>query len=165
MNSQLNDMLKGVDRSTIIKVVAIYLVIYAVVNVCGGIAFTMLGALSGVGAALGGAAAGAAGASGAAGSQELQQGVAALAPLGGIALLIGCVSLLSVPLFAAAAYGLYQRKRWSRNLTIVALVVTIVLSVLSLGSSGITSILWIAVSAFVAYLFYTDAEIAALLTN
>jgi hypothetical protein len=165
MNSQLNDMLKGVDRSTIIKGVALYLVIYAVVNVCGGIAFTLMGALSGVGAALGGAAMGAAGAAGVQGSQEGAAAVSALAPLSGIALLIGCVSLLSVPLFAAAAYGLYQRKRWSRNLTIVALVVTIVLSVLSLGNSFITSILWIAASAFVAYLFYTDAEIAALLNR
>jgi hypothetical protein len=165
MNSQLSQMLSGVDRSTIIKGVALYLVIYAVVNVCGGILFTLVGALTSGVAVLGGAAASAAGAAGAAGTQELQQSTAALAPLSGFALLIGCVSLLSVPLFAAAAYGLYQRKRWSRNLTIVALVVTIVISVLSIGSSFITSILWIAASAFVAYLFYTDAEIAALLNK
>ncbi|MBZ0281630.1 MAG: hypothetical protein K8L97_12895 [Anaerolineae bacterium] len=160
----MNDILKGVDRNAIIKGLALYLLIYALVNVCGGILFTFVGALSGAATALGSVAISSGAAAGVEGTQEGAQAIGELAGVTAGVLVLGCISLLSVPLFAVAAWGLYNYKKWSRMATVIALIVSIVLSLLSL-SNGIGGILWIAISAFGIYLFWTDAEIQALLSK
>jgi hypothetical protein len=157
--NQITDLLKGVDRNSIIKGLAGYLVIYAVVNICGGLVFTLAGALTGVGAAVSSAAM--SGATQVEGAQAAGQ----LGALSIFAVVLGCLYLLSTPVFFGAAYGLYKYKKWARMGAVIALVVSIVLSVLTIGNSFISSIFWIAVSAFFIYFFWTDPEIKTLLSK
>lgn len=158
MNETIQNALKGVDRTTLIKGLAGYLLVYAVINVCGGILLSIVGALSGVASAVT-AASGVAGT-----SAEAAQATGQLAGLSGLVLVLGCLSILSVPLFAVAAYGLFNFKKWSRTAAAVALGASILLSVLSL-SNGVGSILWIIGSGLVLYVLWYDPEIQTLLVN
>ncbi len=159
----MNQMLSGVDRAQIIKVTAIYLLIYGILNSC-------LGILAAIGGAVLGAAGGLTAVTGtAAGLSTLQDGTnvaaASVAAAGGGVLLIvlGVLYLISVPVLLVAAYGLFKRTSWSRMGAVVALAYTIVLSILSLGNGGIGSIIWIVISGVAVYLFYSDPEIKTLL--
>ncbi len=159
----MNQFLAGVDRNQIIKVTAIYLLIYGILNSC-------IGVLAGIGGAVLGAAGGFTAATGAAtGLSTLQDGttvagVSAAAVGGGVLLVVlGILYLISVPVLLVAAYGLFKRTSWSRMGAVVALAFTILLSILSLGNGGISSIIWIVISGVAVYLFYTDPEIKSLL--
>lgn len=161
----MNQMLSGVDRNQIIKVTAIYLLIYGILNSC-------LGILAAVGGAMLGLAGGVTAVGGtAAGLSTLQDGTSvaaasAAAAGGGIMLVVlGVLYLISVPVLLVAAYGLFKRTSWSRMGAVVALVFTIVLSLLSLGNGAVSGIIWIVISAVAVYLFYSDPEIKTLLNG
>lgn len=160
--NQINDMLKGVDRKTIIQGTAIYMLVYAVLNVCGGVLFGIIGAMSAGIGVLGAATSTQVGSDA---SRELAQASAAAAMSGGLLLVLGLVSLVSFPFLLASAIGLFQRKRWARQATVIALILSIVLSLLMIGSSFISSLIWIILSAFGVYFFQTDEEIKAQLVN
>jgi hypothetical protein len=159
----MNQILAGVDRNQIIKVTAIYLLIYGILNSC-------LGSLAGIGGAVLGAAGTFTAATGtAAGITTLQDGTtvsgASAAAVGGGILLVvlGVLYLISVPVLLVAAYGLFKRTSWSRMGAVVALAYTIVLSILGLTNGGFSGIIWIIISGFAVYLFYSDPEIKTLL--
>jgi hypothetical protein len=68
--------------------------------------------------------------------------------------------------FAAAAFGLFQRKAWARNATVIALGLSVLMSLIGMGNGGIgTNIIWLVISAFVLYLFLTDEGIKMELTQ
>jgi hypothetical protein len=156
----MNQMLSGVDRSQIIKATAIYLLVYAVLNSCGGV-LALFGALTAGAIGAGGLAA-----SGAAGTPEGAAAAAGLAGMGVLLLILGILALISVPVFAAAAFGLFQRKAWARNATVIALGLSVLMSLIGMGNGGIgTNIIWLVISAFVLYLFLTDEGIKMELTQ
>lgn len=159
--NQINDLLKNVDRPQIIKGTAIYLLVYGLLNVCGGIVFSLLGAFS---ATMGAVSSGAFNDSNLEGSRELADASSALAVSGGMLVVLGILSLISMPFLLGAAFGLFQRKSWARMATVIALIISIVLSLFTLGN-GITSIFWIIASGFGVYFFLTDEEIKSILVN
>lgn len=152
----MNALIAQIDRRSLVKATAVYLLIYAVLNVCAGLAMTVLGGLTGV---LGAASAGMfeqSAAMGIEGSEEALAAMSEATTFGGLAIVWGILALLSVPLLLVVAYGLFQRRAWARMGAVVALGVTILLSVINFGSIGVSSLLWIIVSGFVLYLFMTD---------
>ena len=142
--NQLNEWLSGVDRSSIIRWTAIYLVVYAVVNACGGLVLGLVGGL-------------AAGASVIV-SQSSGTDAATVATVGGLSIFLAILYLISVPIFAVAAFGLFRRKTWARMAAVIALGVSVLLSVVNLGN-GIGGIIWILISALGIYLFWSDEGI------
>jgi len=147
----MEQWLSGLNRASLIRWTAIYLVIYAVVNACGGILLGIAGGLAaGVGAI--------AGASGELAGTDAADASAALVGIGGISVVLAILLVISVPIFAVAAWGLFQRKAWARMGAVVALGFSILLSALNLNN-GIGGIIWILISAFGIYLFWTDAGI------
>lgn len=151
----MNEWLSGVDRAQIIRWTAIYLLAYAVINICGGIAFGILGGLTAGVSVL-------TNASGLGG--EAAEASSALGALGGLSILLGLLYLVSVPVFAVAAYGLFRRKAWARMGAVIALGFSILLSILTLNN-GIGGIIWILISGFGIYLFWSDEGIRRELSN
>ena len=155
--NQLNEFLSRLDRKQIIRWTAIYLVIYAVLGACAGLAFGILGALSAGVGALSAATIG----------TQSQEGVAAsttLAAAGGLSIILALFYIIAVPLCAVAAFGLFRHKTWSRNAAVIALGFTVLASVFNLGN-GIGNVLWILISGFGIYLFWSDAGIKQELSN
>jgi uncharacterized membrane protein (DUF2068 family) len=155
----MNEILRGIDRSGLVKAVAVYLVIYGVLNVCSGLALTFAGGLAGVMGAGSAAMLQQSGVSTMEGGGEAIAAAATAATFGGLALVWGILALISVPLFLVVAYGLFQRKAWARMGAVIALGATILLSLLSFNTGGIMNLLWIVVSGYVLYLFLTDEGI------
>lgn len=155
----MNEVLRGVDRSGLVKAVAVYLLIYALLNVCAGLAMTVLGGLTGIMGASTAIMMEQAGASSLEGAEEAVAALQSAGLFGGMAVVWGLLALVSVPVFLVVAWGLFQRKAWARMGAVIALGITIVLSVINLGSGGIGNLLWVAVSGFVLYLFLTDEGI------
>lgn len=146
----MSQFLSGVDRAQLIRWTAFYLLAFAVVNVCGGIAFGILGGLS----------AGVSILTDASGldSATTADASSALGTLGGMSIALAILYFVSVPVFAVSAYGLFRRTSWARIGAVVGLAASIVLSLLTLNS-GLLNILWILISAFGIYLFWTDEGI------
>jgi hypothetical protein len=161
----MNEILRGIDRAGLVKAVAVYLVIYGVLNVCAGLALTFAGGMASIFGASGAAMMAQSGVSTVEGGQEAIAAMSTATAFGGLAFIWGILALISVPLFLIVAFGLLQQKRWARNGGIVALGVTILLSVLGFGNGGITNLLWIIVSGYVLYLFLTDDGIKAVLSR
>lgn len=147
----MQQFLEGMDRARIIRWTAIYMVIYAIVNACGGLVLGIAGGLAaGVGALSAATTAGV--------SSDAAQASSQLVAVGGLSAGLAILFLISVPVFAVAAFGLWRRKAWARMGTVVALGFSIVLSVLTLNN-GIGGIVWILISAFGIYLFWSDEGI------
>ena len=155
----MNEILRGIDRSGLVKAVAVYLVIYGILNVCAGLALTFAGGMAGIFGASSAAVLQQSGVGTVEGGGEAVAAATAAAAFGGFALIWGILALVSVPLFLVVAYGLFQRKAWARMGAVIALGATIVLSLLSFGSGGLGNLLWIVVSGFVLYMFLTDEGI------
>jgi hypothetical protein len=145
----MEQWLSGVDRASLIKWTAIYLVVYAVINACGGI---LLGIAGGLAAGVGVIA----GTTSELSGSEAAGASAALMGIGGLSVVLGLFYLISVPVFAVAAFGLFRRTSWARIGAIIALGVSILLSLLTL-SNGAFGFVWILISAFGIYLYWTDA--------
>lgn len=153
----MNQILSSIDRQSLIKAVAIGLIIYAVLNVCIGIV-----------AMIGGGILGTFGASTATMLQETgvdsldaeaRAAVAQAATMGGFVFVLGILYIISVPIFAGVSWGLFQRKSWARMGAVIALGIVILFSILSFD--GFMDLLWLVVAGFVLYIFLTDAEIKA----
>ncbi len=106
----MQQFIEGLDRARIIKWTAIYMVIYAIVNACGGI---VLGIAGGLAAGVGAMTA----ASGVASGADTTQLVA----IGGLSAGLAILYLISVPVFAVAAFGLWRRTSWARMGAVIAL--------------------------------------------
>ncbi len=141
--------MRSIDRGLIIKGTAAYLVAYAFINACGGLVFGVLGGISS-GAGISGVTT--------TGISDSADAAAALTALGGFTGVITALFCLSVPVFAAAAWGLWQRMAWARWGTLIALGFTLVLSLLTL-STGFGSIFLIVLSLFGIYFYGTDEGI------
>ncbi len=146
----MNQWLSGVNRAQLIRYTAIYLLVYAVINACGGILLGIAGGLA--------AGVGAMSASLGEVSSDATAASSTLVGVGGLSLGLGILFLISVPIFAVAAFGLFRRTRWARMGAVVALGVSVLISLLTIGNS-ILNLLWIVVSAYGIYLFWTDAGI------
>lgn len=156
----MNEILRGMDRSGLVKAVAVYLVIYAVLNVCAGLALTVAGGMAGIMGASSAAMLSQSGVSTLEGGNEAIAAATAATAFGGLAVVWGILALISVPLFLVVAFGLFQRKSWARTGAIIALGASILLSVLGFGNGGgLGNVLWIVVSGFVLYMFLTDEGI------
>jgi cytochrome c oxidase subunit IV len=161
----MNEILRGIDRTGLVKAVAIYLLIYGVLNVCAGLALTFAGGMAGLMGASGAAMLSQSGISSLEGGSEAIAAVSTATTFGGLAFVWGLLALVSVPLFLVVAFGLFQRKRWARTGAIIALGATILLSLLGFDTGGIMNLLWIVVSGYVLYLFLTDEGIRMVLSN
>lgn len=160
LNQLVNRVFEYVNREQFIKYTAGYFVLYLVLNVC----FGLFGALGSIMVVLGGltgaAAAGTVAGAGGVGAGDI---AAASGQLVGASIWLLCVSglsLLSVPLLGAAAFGLYQKTAWARNATLAGIGAMIVLSLIGFS---FTSIFWIAASLFVGYIYYADEGIKDIL--
>ncbi len=160
-----SNLLPGTDRGTIVKVVAIWLVISGVLGLCGGLALLGVGALGG----LGGLSAATVGQTGAAGadSGELAAAGAQLAAASGFAAILGIYLLVLAPVSLVVAWALFNRRQWSRMGVVVIGglgAIGALLSILTGGGLG-GNIVQLIINGFVAYFFYTDAGIQQTLSN
>ncbi len=147
-------ILPNVSRSSIIQGVAIYLLIAAFFGLCGGLLALTGGAFAGLGSIAGFAN------SSFDETGELAAAGAELAAASGFLIVIGIVGVIMAPVQLVAAVGLFRRNSWARMLTVIIAGASAVMSALSfLTGGGITQLVWLALGAFVAYLFYTDYEI------
>ena len=154
---QFNQFLSGLDRKQIVRWTAIYLVIYAVIGACGGLALGIVGGLAAGVGALSAATIGTQSTDAAAASTSL-------AAVGGLSIVMALLYLIAVPLCGIAAYGLFKHKAWSRNIAVIALGFDLVISLFSLGN-GIQYLVSIVISGFFIYLFWSDAGVKQVLSE
>lgn len=149
-------LLAGVDRKTIVQVIAILMAIGGVLSICGGITLAGLGGILGIGS-VGVAPL-------ATTDAEAAAAVAAGAGVGALTVISGILMLVQGVLSVAVAYGLFTRQPWARMGTVIVAGIGVVSQILALlTGGGISAILQGAIYAFVAYFFYTDAELTAYL--
>lgn len=149
------------SRATICTIIGIYLVIAAFLGICGAAALLGLGAIAGVASIAGFSAAAGTGAPDAA-------AVGALTGLlGGLSGLIGILMLINAVLMLGAAWGLFTRKAWSRNLVIIVAGIGAVLSLLSVlgGQSLAGNIIPLVIDLAVIYFFVTDIPLRQYLSQ
>lgn len=169
----MDNLLKNVSRDTIVKATAIYLLISAIFGLCGGIALVGLGGLAGI-AGTGGSAFLDEALEQSEGMTEEQRqqfeearqaldDAGGLVGLGILAAIGGILLIILAPVEGVVAYGLFQRKAWSRMGTVIVAGIALVVNIITFN--GLWSIIWIVVSGFVAYLYYTDAELKMHLSN
>ncbi len=151
------EILKDTPRPQIIRWVAIYMVVAGLFTICSGLLLTLAGGLAGLGSAAGlGALAG--------GEAPEARAVAAaagmLTAVSGIVLFFGLLSIVTGPAMIVVGWGLFNRVRWARMGTVVIAGLSVITSLLGLFTGGgIINLVWVLVSGFVAYLFYTDPGI------
>ena len=157
----MSEILKDTPRPQIIRWVAIYMVVAGILTVCGGVLLTLAGGLAGLGGALGlGALAGA-------GvdvpeAREAAAAAGALTAISGITLCFGLLSIVTGPAMIIVGWGLFNRARWARMGTVIIAGLSVITSLLGLlTGGGIINLLWVVISGFIAYLFYTDPAIKA----
>lgn len=150
----MNEFLKDVNRAQLIRYVAIYMLVAGVLTLCGGLALTVAGGLGGLfGAGTLGALSSAAGVEG-------QAAATALVAASGLALVYGILSIITGPLMVVVGLGLMRRMPWARMGTVVVAGLSVVSSLIGLlTGGGIFNLVWVVISGFVAYLFYTDPGI------
>jgi len=157
-----SNLMPGVDRSTIVKVVAIWLVISGILGLCGGLALLGVGALGGI-AVVSTAAIQATGAD----SGELSAAGTQLAAASGFALVLGIIFIILAPISLVVAWALFNRRQWARMGVVVIAGLSALgalLGILTGGGVG-GNIVQLIVNGFVAYFFYTDPGIQQTLTN
>lgn len=147
----MNEFLKDVNRAQLIRYVAIYMLVGGVLTLCGGLALTVGGALGGIVGV---------GTAGFLSGTEGQAAGAALAAASGLALVYGILSIITGPLMVVVGLGLMRRMAWARMGTVVVAGLSVISSLIGLlTGGGIMNLVWIILSGFVAYLFYTDPDI------
>ncbi len=73
-------------------------------------------------------------------------------------LILAIFYVIMVPLFGVAAFGLLRRRSWAWAGALIALGLSVLLSLVML-TTGVGEIVWLLISAFGVYLFWTDAGI------
>jgi len=161
----INERMAGFDKAQLIRYVAIYMLVAGIFSFCGGIALFTAGVLGGIGGAVGSVALQSAGEVNAETQQQLDEAARALSEVGaysGVAVIWAILSLVAAPLLILAAIGLFQRKTWGRNAAVIAFIVNAITSLIGLlTGGGIFNIVWILISAYLAYYFYSNAELQA----
>lgn len=156
----INDAVKGIDRLQFVRYAAIYMLVAGIVNLCGGLALLGVGALGGIGGAIGAVGINTAEQTGGLNQQDVNEANQALQQLGGVsvfAVVTGLVSIVTAPLLLLGALGLFQRKNWGRTLAMLAFAVNAIASLLGiLSGGGIWNLVWVLISAYLAYFFYRD---------
>lgn len=149
-------MLENVSRSQIVKWVGYYMLIVGAFRlICGPLAAVVggLGILGGVAGAVSSPFAQEA-------SGDIAQASGALVAASGILVVLGVVGIITGIAMLIVGYGLLQRRSWSRMGTIIVLGISAVTSLLSiLSGGGGSEIVWMLLSGFIVYLFYTDPGI------
>lgn len=144
-------------NTTIAVVSAIFMLVLAVWTLCGSIGALMGGTmLAGLGSTLT--------QMGADAPEELTEVAAAGGAFGitGILLLVVAVAYLIV------GVGVLQRKQWSRMGTVIVNGIYVVVALLGMvlaGGFNIITLVLVVISAAIAFLFYTNGDIKATLTN
>jgi hypothetical protein len=179
--------LEGVDRATIVKGVAIYLIVTGILSLCGGVLLIIGGAAAGLGAVVGGASGefddfaqqglNAAATQGALSGADLEEAQAnleearealeeaggaavGLGVLSGLLLCFGIFSVLSGPLSIVVGAGAWTQQKWARMGVAVVAGISAVASLLGLlTGQGFWNLITLLISAFIAYFFYSDPEI------
>lgn len=161
----VNERMRTFDRAQLVRYVAIYMLVAGIFSVCGGIALFAGGALAGFGSIFGSAALQSAAENSGANQQDLNEAARALSEAGafsGIAIIWGILSLIAAPLLILAAIGLFQRLAWGRNAAVIAFLVNAFTSLIGLlTGGGIFNLVWVLVSAYLAYFFYRDPDLKA----
>lgn len=149
-------MLEDVSRAQIVKWVGYYMVIVGILRVLCGPLMALVGGI----AAAGGLAGALSSPFAREASGEIAQASGELVAASGLLLVLGIVGFIAGIAMLIVGVGLLQRRSWSRMGTVVIAGVNAVISLLLfLSGSGGLEIVWLAIGAFVAYLFYTDAGI------
>lgn len=159
-----SNLMPGVDRSTIVKVVAIWLIISGILGLCGGLALLGIGALGGV---LGAGTAAIIGEAGADAAEAAAAG-AELAAASGFALILGIIFIILAPASLVVAWALFNRRSWARMGVVILAGISAIGALLSIitGGGGVGgNIVQLVINAFVAYFFYTDSGIQQTLSN
>jgi hypothetical protein len=145
------DFLNNVNRAQLIRYVAIYMLVAGVLSLCAGVALAGVGVLGGVSGAL---------VATSTGTADGQQAGTALAAASGLAVIYGILSIISGPILIIVAIGLFRRMSWSRMGVVIACAFNAISALLGIVTgSGIGQIIWVIVSGFLAYFFYTDPGI------
>jgi len=159
MHPQVAQILQGVERSMIVKLVAIYMAIVGVLNLCGGILTGLAGTIAGI------ASLGMSSAAREVGAIDAEAGAAlgAAGALGLLGAVVGIALIITGPVMLAAAFGLFQRLSWARMLTVIIAGIGALLALLSfLSGGGLGQLVSAVLSGFIAYVFYYDPEIKAM---
>lgn len=144
------DFLNNVNRAQLIRYVAIYMLVAGIIGICGGIALASVGVLGGVSGAVVSTS----------GTTEAAQAGTALAAASGLAIVYGILSIISGPILIIVALGLFRRMSWARMGVVIACAFNVVSSLIGIvAGNGIGQIIWVIVSGFLAYFFYTDPGI------
>jgi hypothetical protein len=147
-------MLENMDRAQIIRLAAWYFLVAGIFSLCGGLILFGVGGLAGIGGIIG------AGTAGLDESGELAAASAGLAGVGFLAAIFGIISIITAPVMIVTAVGLFQKKPWARMGVVIAGALNVIASIYFLFTgSGISQLIWIAVSGFIVYFFYTDPGI------
>jgi hypothetical protein len=164
----MDQILKGFDRKDIIKATALYLVVAALWGLGGGVLAFAGGAIAGVVGVgttevlgqLSDEELAAINANGelAENRAALEQAQRELGQVSILATITGLVAIITAPIMLIVAFGLFQRKAWARQGTILVAGVGLVLGVLGL-SGGFGSIISLLLSALVLYLYLKDEGI------
>lgn len=144
------DFLNNVNRAQLIRYVAIYMLVAGVLSLCAGIALAGIGVLGGVSGAVVSTT----------GTTDATQAGTALVAASGLAVIYGILSIISGPILIIVAIGLFRRMSWSRMGVVIACAFNAISALLGIVTgSGIGQIIWVIVSGFLAYFFYTDPGI------
>ncbi|MCC6615587.1 MAG: hypothetical protein IT320_19090 [Anaerolineae bacterium] len=161
----INERMASFDRQQLIRYVAIYMLVAGIFSFCGGIALFTAGVLGGIGGAVGSVALQSAGEVTSEQQQQLDEAARALSEVGaysGLAVIWAIMSLVAAPLLILAAIGLFQRKSWGRNAAVIAFLVNAISSLIGLVTGGgIFNIIWVLISAYLAYYFYSNEPLKA----
>ncbi|MCA0457159.1 MAG: hypothetical protein LCI00_24520 [Chloroflexi bacterium] len=147
----INDAMRNIPSSQIVRYVMIYALIVGIINLCGSIGLVSVGLFGGAASIISGGFMG--------GSAEGQQATAALGAASGIAVFAGILYFIEAPILLVVAYGLYRRAPWARMGTVFALLASAFISLLHVLGGDIFSIIWVLVGLYLAYFFYTDAGV------
>ncbi len=143
------------QTSTTVVVVAIFLVILAVLNICAGIAVVTGGALLGAGANAILSSSGSTNSSVAAAQQVAGAATGGLILIGLLSLGLGFGALID-------AVGLFLRKPWSYMGTLIVAGIYIALQLIGilLGSGiQVSSVIFIVLCGAIIFFFITDAQV------
>ena len=157
LDNFVKNTLDSIGRPQFIRYVMIYMLVIGVLTLCGGIALFVAGGLAGI-AGVGSVAVGSqTGAS----SSDLQNQGAAVAAVGGIALVYGLLNIVIGPAMVVVGLGLRNRAKWSRMGVVVVGGIGVLASLLGLitGSGNVIGIISLIVDALVVYAFYRDPGI------
>ena len=149
-------------NSTIAVVSAIYMLILAVLNICGSLTLLGLGAFAG---GMMGAVNTAIEAEGEELSAEAAEALAQAAGATGIVTILGVIGLVVAVAALVMAIGIFMKKPWSYMGTIVVNGVYIVLGIVGILTSGLNpmTLVLMIISAVIIYLFYSNAEVKQVL--